>query len=72
MDCAENGLFVSTGLAPLVIRQFKTLGGASGVPSVPLTSKLSKVTFEMASKSIVIKKCVAACSCYLWETRHSP
>lgn len=45
MNHAENGLFVSTGLAPLVIRQFKTLGNASGVPSVPHTSELSQVNF---------------------------
>lgn len=43
MDHAEKALFVSTGLAPLVIRQFKTLGSASGVPSVSHTSELTKV-----------------------------
>lgn len=45
MDHSENGLFVSTGLAPPVIRQFKTLGSASGVPCVPHASELSKVNF---------------------------
>lgn len=48
------------------------LGSASAVSFMQHTSEL-KLTFEIASKSTVIKKkkSMAACNCYLLETGHS-